>query len=88
MFQVVSCMAQALCLALMDAALPLRTTLSALSCVFKEDGDMITDPTSEEEEEFVSKLTYVIDRQGDLLCSHTYGLFTTEQVNNHFLVFT
>ena len=67
----------------MDAALPLKTTFSSLTCVFTDDKDMLTDPNTEEEENSVSMLTYIVDRQGSLISSHSKGTFTTEQVDLH-----
>ncbi len=73
----------------MDAALPMRTTFSALTCGFANDNndDIITDPNLIEESESDTLITYIIDRQGNLLCSHTSGLFTHEQVySRHMLL--
>lgn len=76
-------MTHAVCMALLDAAIPLRTTFSSLTCAFTDDGDMITDPDFEQEnkEDTRCVLTYIIDREGKLVTSHTTGTFTSEQVN-------
>ena len=73
-------MVHAMCMSLLDAALPLRTTFSSLTCVYTSDGDMITDPNSLQELSASSVLTYVVDRKGQLIASHTNGTFTSEQV--------
>ena len=80
--KVFSCVFQSLCLALMDASLPMKTTFSALTCGFAEDNsdDIITDPNGIEESESDTLITYIVDRQGHLLGSHTHGMFTKEQV--------
>ena len=44
------------------------------------DGHMITDSLSRDSDSFVNEMVYVVDRRGHLLCSHTRGLFTVEQV--------
>jgi exosome complex component RRP46 len=79
---VMSCMTHALCLALLDAALPMRGTFSSLTCSFTSDGDMITDPMHDQEtsHDTCSSLTYIINRGGDLITSYTTGTFNTQQV--------
>jgi exosome complex component RRP46 len=79
---VMSCMTHALCLALLDAALPMRGTFSSLTCSFTNDGDMITDPMHDQEtsHDTCSSLTYIINRGGDLITSYTTGTFNTQQV--------
>ncbi len=77
-----SCAFHSLCLALLDTSLPMRTTFSSLTCGFKRGReDMVTDPSREEEGECDVLITYVVNRSGGLVCSHTYGgLFTMKQV--------
>ena len=70
----------------MDAALPLKTTFSSLTCVFTDNKEMLTDPDIKEEENSVSMLTYIVDRQGSLISSHSKGTFSTEQVHVHLHV--
>ena len=42
---------------------------------------MITDPNDQQEETATSKLMYVIDRKGNLVGSHSVGVFTMEDVS-------
>ena len=75
-------MVHALCCSLLDACLPLKTTFSAIKCAFTSDGNMLTDPTAQQEETASSQLSYIIDRKGNLVASHATGSFDTEEVRS------
>lgn len=47
--QLLSCMAHATCLALMDAGLPCSGVFTALTCSINQDGSMVSDPTREQQ---------------------------------------
>ena len=54
-------MSNALCLALMDAGLPMKCMISAISCATFEDKTNKWDPTQEEEAGAVSEYTFVYE---------------------------
>ena len=86
----------------MDAGLPMKGLFTALTCSIAQDGSIVTDPTSDQQEEVTMNrntslchlilligillfqgcavLSFVTNREGDLLSSHTVGSFTSQQV--------
>ena len=98
--QLLSCMAHAICLALMDVGLPLRGVFTALTCSIDQDGSLAMDPTNEQQLQVSycqwgkggkvtpshtlqgsAVLSFVLDRQGGLLCSHCWGSYSSQQVD-------
>ena len=69
------------CLGLMDAALPLASTFSAVTCGITGDGELLADPDLQQEEACQSLLTFAVEESsGDFLTSHANGCFTMDQV--------
>ena len=65
-----SCAINAACLALLDAAVPLRYTVAAVACVIDADGQIIVDPTIKQEMEAVAQMTFTFE-------SNMQGIVTT-----------
>mmetsp|Transcript_21944 Transcript_21944/g.36351 ORF Transcript_21944/g.36351 Transcript_21944/m.36351 type:complete len:247 (+) Transcript_21944:18-758(+) len=78
----------AACLALMDAGVPISTTMSSATCAVTAQGQLLLDPILAEEKDCSGVLTFVFDNSIDplagvplskgVLCVHTTGVFIEE----------
>jgi len=62
-------MKNALCLALMDAGLPMKAMFAAVSCVQLENEELAWDPTLDQEDEAIAKFTIVYE------CTKNHAIF-------------
>ena len=80
MGSVVACCINAACLALLDAAVPLRALFAAVSCVVLPDGQVILDPDNKQEREVQAHMTFVFESQGhSVISSRSVGTVTSAQ---------
>ena len=70
----------AACLALLDASVPLRHMLAAVTVVVGEGGQLVCDPTAAQEEAAAATATFIFSNRGaeagaqpGLVSSHTVG---------------
>ncbi|CAG8523505.1 6468_t:CDS:2 [Ambispora gerdemannii] len=70
----------ATCLALIDAGVPMKAIITAVTCIVTQQGDVLVDPTSKEAEEAVSTHTFAFDSLffNAVLCESN-GIFTEKQ---------
>jgi len=72
--------ANAACLALMDAGIQLSSLFVGVTCAVLKSGEVVADPTKEEEEGARALVDLVFDRHEGLLVSHCrQGSFSTEE---------
>jgi exosome complex component RRP46 len=77
---ILAVMKNAMCLALMDAGVPMRSMFAGVSCVQQESGELTWDPTAEEEEESTAKYTFVYENsKNNAIYVHCTGESTIEQ---------
>ena len=77
---ILAVMKNALCLALMDAGLPMRSMFAGVSCVQQENEELMWDPTAEEEEESTAQYTFVYENsKNNVIYVHCTGESTIEQ---------
>ncbi|XP_078674637.1 exosome complex component RRP46-like [Branchiostoma floridae x Branchiostoma belcheri] len=75
-----SCCVNAACVALMDAALPMKCLVSAVTCALTEEGQIVLDPDSKQEKESSAVLTFAFDsRENNVITCSTKGCYTPEQ---------
>lgn len=79
---ILAVMHTALCLALMDAGLPLRGMFAGVACAQLEDGELCWDPTADDEvEEATARFTFVYENSPDKKAVYTQciGVCKVEQ---------
>ncbi|XP_031833544.2 exosome complex component Rrp46 [Nomia melanderi] len=73
-----SCILNASCLALINAGIPMKFTIGAVTCIIEEDsGNIILDPDSIQLQNARAEFTFGFDSmKKDVICCHTEGRFT------------
>ncbi|XP_029041317.1 exosome complex component RRP46 [Osmia bicornis bicornis] len=73
-----ACIINAACLALINAAVPMKFTIAAVCCMIEENTDnIILDPNNNQLEDARAEFTYAFDSMNkDVICCHTVGQFT------------
>ncbi|XP_076165722.1 exosome complex component Rrp46 [Ptiloglossa arizonensis] len=73
-----ACTINATCLALINAAVPMKFTIAAVSCMIERNtGNIILDPDSIQLQDARAEFTYGFDStKRDIVCCHTAGCFT------------
>ncbi|KAJ3054747.1 Exosome component 5 [Rhizophlyctis rosea] len=67
-------------LALMDAGIPLRSVITAVSCMVDKEGEVFLDPTALELKEAQSTHTFAFDNvSGGVVSCESTGVFTEEE---------
>uniref|UniRef100_A0ABM0M419 Exosome complex component RRP46-like n=1 Tax=Saccoglossus kowalevskii TaxID=10224 RepID=A0ABM0M419_SACKO len=75
-----SCCVNSTCMALLDAGLPMSCLVAAVTCSLSCDGDIILDPTSQQEKEAKAILTFVFEsRDNEIITSNTHGIYSIKQ---------
>jgi exosome complex component RRP46 len=82
-----ACAVNAACLALMDAGVPLRSCVAAATVAVSPDGELVLDPTLEEEEAATATFTFAFTNNGEdvgvsnehIMC-HTAGDHTFDEL--------
>lgn len=75
-------MVQACCLALLDACVPMMSVFAGVTCAYTDKDKCILDPTSEQEQDCKSVLTFVTNETtGEILTSYAEGSFSHGQVS-------
>ncbi|ESP03795.1 hypothetical protein LOTGIDRAFT_110121 [Lottia gigantea] len=75
-----ACCINSACLALLDASIPLKYLMGAVTCCVTNQGDITLDPTLREEKESVAGATFVFDsKDHNVITVSTYGTLSTEQ---------
>ncbi|KAJ3362981.1 Exosome component 5 [Allomyces arbusculus] len=70
----------AACMALMNAGIPLHSTFASVSLCVLPSGDILLDPTADEEEQAESRHVFVFDsRREGAYCVHSEGPFLQEK---------
>ena len=68
-------------MALIDAGIPMKGVVAAVSCAIDNDDQILLDPTAQEMENAKSTHTFAFDKTSlSLLFCESSGLFTDEQV--------
>lgn len=68
------------CLALLDAGLPMRNTFAAVNCCVQEDGEIVLNPTARETTKSCGSALFIFDSiQKSLLTCVNSGKFSEEQ---------
>lgn len=73
-----ACIINAACLALINAAIPMKFTIAAVSCMIEDStNNIILDPDNTQLEDARAEFTYAFDSmKKDVICCHTTGQFT------------
>ena len=75
-----ACAINSVCLALLDASVPLKFSFAAVCCSLNKNNDIIYYPTLKQEKESVLTATFVFDSvENDLIFVNTTGQFEPEQ---------
>lgn len=80
-----ACTINAACLALINAGIPMKFTVAAVTCMIDENsGNMVLDPDSTQLQDAKAAFTFTFDSmKKDLISCHTSGCFTdTEFLNS------
>ena len=70
-------------MALIDAGIPMKDMVAAISCVVNKDDQILLDPTAQEMESAKSVHTFAFDKTSTMLFCESLGLFTEEQVSSN-----
>lgn len=69
-------------MALIDAGIPMKDIVAAVSCVINKDDQILLDPTLQEMENIKSVHTFAFNKTtSSLLFCESLGLFTDDQVS-------
>jgi exosome complex component RRP46 len=69
-------------MALIDAGIPMKDIVAAVSCVINKDDQILLDPTLQEMENVKSVHTFAFNKtSSSLLFCESLGLFTDDQVS-------
>lgn len=76
-----SCCLNAVTLALLDACLPLKYTVAAVTCIINREGELHLDPTKSQEAELnQAHMTFVFDSiDRNVIACYAQGCYTTQQ---------
>ncbi|XP_039539715.1 exosome complex component RRP46 [Pimephales promelas] len=76
-----SCCLNAACMALMDAGLPMSLLFCGVTCAISKEGQIITDPSAQQEKESRALLTFAIDSvERSVLMASTSGSFSVHEL--------
>jgi len=74
-----SCALNGICLALLDAGIPLRSLISSVTCAMTKNGVLLLDPDAQEEES-CSVFTFAFDHTlNGIITSKTSGVFDEQE---------
>ncbi|OUM66283.1 hypothetical protein PIROE2DRAFT_40917 [Piromyces sp. E2] len=77
---IISTIINAVSLALIDAGIPLRSTLLSVTCAIQEDGEILLDPTNEEMKNASSVHVFAFSNtSNDIVSSESTGTFSKEE---------
>ncbi|CAK9814023.1 Exosome complex component RRP46 [Anthophora quadrimaculata] len=78
---ILACIINAACLALLNAGIPMKFTIAAVSCMIEENTDnFILDPDITKLQDAKAEFTFAFDSmKKDMICCHTAGCFTEEE---------
>ncbi|XP_062502418.1 exosome complex component RRP46-like [Corticium candelabrum] len=74
-----SCCLNACCVALMDAGVPMRGLVCAVSCAVSASGEQVIDPTLEQEQAASAVLTFGFSTNSDIITSHMTGQISQDK---------
>ncbi|XP_050393972.1 exosome complex component RRP46 [Patella vulgata] len=75
-----SCCINSACLALLDASIPLKYLIAAVTCCISDRGEITLDPDLKQEKKSVAILTFVFDSKDfNVITVSTSGSFSNEQ---------
>ncbi|KAI1893676.1 hypothetical protein AGOR_G00126150 [Albula goreensis] len=76
-----ACCLNAACMALMDAGLPMGCLFCGVTCAIDQEGQIITDPSAQQEKNSRAVLTFAIDSaQRRVMMSTTKGSFSVNEL--------
>ncbi|KAL2095738.1 hypothetical protein ACEWY4_007886 [Coilia grayii] len=76
-----ACCLNAACMALMDAGLPMSCLFCGITCVISTEGQIITDPTLQQEKESRAQMTFAIDSiEKRVMMSSTKGSISVQEL--------
>ncbi|KAM9317533.1 exosome complex component RRP46 isoform 2-T2 [Pholidichthys leucotaenia] len=76
-----SCCLNAACMALMDAGLPMSCLFCGVTCGIDSEGQIVTDPTADQEKESRALMTFAIDsKERRVMMSSTKGSFSVHEL--------
>jgi len=76
-----SCLINGASMAMLNAGLPMKCMLVAVTCAIDKQDDFLIDPTTEQESEARCTMTYAFDsRSYNMISSYTTGTFSTEDL--------
>ncbi|GAA6068295.1 exosome complex component RRP46 [Tachysurus ichikawai] len=76
-----ACCLNGACMALMDAGLPMSRLFCGVTCSIDAEGQIITDPTAQQEKESRALLTFAIDsKEHNVMMSSTKGSFSMNEM--------
>ncbi|XP_063061455.1 exosome complex component RRP46 [Engraulis encrasicolus] len=76
-----ACCLNAACMALMDAGLPMSCLFCGITCVISSEGQIITDPTSQQEKESRAQMTFAIDSiEKRVMMTSTKGAISVQEL--------
>ncbi|XP_076637754.1 exosome complex component Rrp46 [Colletes latitarsis] len=78
-----ACTINAACLSLINAAVPMKFTVAAVSCMIEDDtGNIILDPDNVQLQDARAEFTYGFDSmKKNIICCYTAGRFTETEVS-------
>ena len=81
-----SCCVNASCLALLDAGVPMNSTVAAIHCIIDSKNNIILDPTLKQEKLAVASLTFAFEsKDKDVVLAKGTGEFSNEQYHRCLL---
>ncbi len=76
---IIACCINASCLALLDAAIPMRCTVAAVHCIVDEQHHVLLDPTLKQESKAVATFTFAFEsRDKNVILAKGTGTFSNE----------
>ncbi|XP_030622248.1 exosome complex component RRP46 [Chanos chanos] len=76
-----ACYLNAACMALIDAGLPMSSLFCGITCAINTEGQIITDPSVQQEKESRALLTFAIDSvERKVMMSSTKGSFSVKEL--------
>jgi len=75
-----SCLINAACMAMVHAGIPMKCMVASVCCAIDKEGNILVDPSSEEEENTRSMMTLSFEsKELKLISSHTTGSFSIDE---------